>query len=498
MQRLPNRSWQVYQDFQAPNFPTPADPNNQTDGALIAYNRTHSAEVPTEVGAAVAGHPGIVKVAFKSDGSATQRINIRVGQKCMLKDLKRFGITLKTDDSTGSTGYLIGFGSSVNNPASTMFFYNYRPGAAGTGVTIQRGVSGNPQYSELYNDDFAYNSDENGILSDPTLIDWHTLEVELDYAGRRATFFINDDFAGMVTVEEAQWDREMHPFVQFLNSKTANIYIDELAFSTVAWEANQDERIQDPQDYDIHDDFLVGTTATAKAGEERWASAASDLSACDSTPSPIAGHPGLVTLTCVDQTTFGDAGLSSDTTNPSFKPRDLARFGVTWKPAALTADVGLGEGQECCEVWADSIFNKIHLGLGYGGGLNWHVYMLVDSVETFVAIPTDLAPVPDGDTWFKCEGFFDYANRKIKYVINDVPVWEGTISDEAWWSLGMILFPAYLYTEERVDPTTFSCVVDEVAIKFQPDTTDERPETNIRELDGRERFNTNTTRTDNF
>lgn len=484
MQRLPKRSWQVYQDFQAPNFPTPAEPDDQTDGALIAYNRTHTAEVPTELGTAVAGHPGIVKIAFDAAGNAIQRINIRAGQKSKLKDWKRFGITLKTDDSSGSTGYYLGFGSSVNNPTYAMFLYNYQPGSGN--VTIQRGVGGDPQYAELYNDDFLYLDTENIIESDPTLVDWHTLEVELDYPNRRATYFINGKFAGMVTVEEAQWSRDFHPFIQLNANKTANIYIDELAFSTLAWETEQSERIADPQDYDLHEDFITPNPFLFTSTEG---------STPISIPDPVAGHPGLIRLTSIDDGAFGDAMLGSfaGAAKHTVKPRDLKRFTVVMKPEVANGSV---DYIELCGVQKDGNNGFFIVPTDFGPYASWYVNYKLDGVTVSKNIALDLATLPDGDTWFKVECQFDYSTLTIKVFINDVPCAELTPPD-AWWNLVTHLNPVYLYTE-RATTTDFKCLVDEVAVEFQPDATDERPETDIRDLDSRERYNTNTTRTDNF
>jgi hypothetical protein len=228
------KPWQFYEDFLVcPVWPTPANPDDQTDGRWIAYNSTHTAEVPTSVPAAEAGHPGLQKFSFKTDGDPTQTVQVRVGQKAQLKDWARFGVTCKAPHTSSSEGFYFGFGDD-SAPTEVVFFYDYKPSGV-SHVAIAAGVDLGAQYNEMGNESFEY-AESMAIQYDLLKEEWHSYEVEVDYANRMISFFIDGAHKGSVSVpEETAWETELRPFFQFKYPADESITLDEVAFSTASF-----------------------------------------------------------------------------------------------------------------------------------------------------------------------------------------------------------------------------------------------------------------------
>jgi hypothetical protein len=228
------KPWQFYEDFlSCPVWPTPANPDDQTDGRWIAFNTGHNLEVPNSVPAAEAGHPGLQKFSFKTDGDATQTVQVRVGQKAQLKDWARFGATCKATYSSDTCGFYFGFGDD-SAPTEVVFFYDYKPVGA-SHVAIAAGVDLGAQYNEIGNEDYDYGV-ETAIQHDLLKEDWHTYEIEVDYPSRTITFYIDGARHGQLSVpEEAAWETELRPFFQLKYPRAESITFDEVGFSTASF-----------------------------------------------------------------------------------------------------------------------------------------------------------------------------------------------------------------------------------------------------------------------
>jgi hypothetical protein len=240
------------------------------------------------------------------------------------------------------------------------------------------------------------------------------------------------------------------------------------------------------QDFDLYDDFLMGLTATKKAGELMWRAEASDASAVATVPTAIDGHPGVVKVTAVDQTGWGDAFLDSAT---SFLAKDLKRFVVVYKPNTILQSVQ--EAADVCTAYGSQNIAFLSPG-GYQIGDNrWYLSTRIENVAANDVIDDSLnIPMPDGDTWFVCELHFDYANQKIWGVINGVKVAEKVITSSTFWNIPMKLIPVYAYTERGTIADHY-VVIDQVAVEFNNDLTDARPDDAVQTL------RPGTTRTDN-
>jgi hypothetical protein len=231
-----DKPWQFYDDLLVgPVWPTPADPDDQTDGSWVAQNATHGAEVPTSVPAVEAGHPGLVEFAFKTDGSATQTVNMRVGKKAQLKDWARFGFTCKATWSGSATGFYVGLGDD-SNPEETVFFYDLKE-TANDFVVILAGVDLGEQYVEIGNESWAYGQDL-AIQYDLLKEDWHSYEFDVDYPSRTITFYIDGVRKGSVLVsDEDSWELELRPFFQFKYPKDESVVVDEVGFTMAGFQS---------------------------------------------------------------------------------------------------------------------------------------------------------------------------------------------------------------------------------------------------------------------
>lgn len=505
MQRLPKRSYQVYEDFRAKTFPTPADDQAQTDGKWMAYNRTSNASVPVALSTAGAplanpvGHPGIIQCAADPAAAATQLYVLRAGQKAPLKDWGRFGITAKyiSPILDNGTGFVLGFMSEL---ASFSVAYNTYAGFwnhldtadLNTQVIIVPAWSTSGSiYGEVATDNFNYNTSKNKIPlyieTDPTLADWFTLELEVDYDNNQLRYYVNGVYRGASTPNPAMWTEQLCPYIVLNGTKaTSGLYIDELAFSTAAWEKQNRRvnRIPDIESWDLYDDFLLNRSGAKRAGEQGFYEQNSTGNSTAVIPSAVDGHPGVIKL----QANASEVGGYSDdfldtsvtATHLDFLIKDLKRVAVTFKPDAPTK--GMQDAADACSVnTVDNGYN-IALSWGYDQGY-WELVANTRGVGPLAVkpIPLSVLPLPDGNTWFVCVLEFNYPT--VTAVVNGVIVAQITVPDVIWNSLGHTT-PVYLYTVNHTP--NYTCLVDEVAIEFNHDleTSDERREDATNTLKG--------------
>lgn len=489
-QRIFNpKRFQVYQDFQI----NPLEVQTAW-GDNWAVNTTQTPGVAGIISnpSNEAGHAGLVQL--NHPGTGYEELAITVGRAMPLKEWKRIAITLRVNDPLVATdGGVLGF---IKSGAAA-----WADGAANWEI-----------YGGLTTEFYAvtrYNS--NGSLSTTTTVpasevdveEFHTFEVEIDYPNRRIHFYLDGVEKAEATPTASLWDVNVHPtiWIWWDAMATRSLLLDEFAFSTAAWEDSLDSqnglptcRIERPTESHLYDDFLFDPTTVKRVGEARWYAQDSSGDACDSTPTPVAGHPGIVRLTAIDQTTFSDAFLDSGLTSgtrKTFPPRSLKRVAITYKPTAIRTAHGDGADGPTF----NSFDNSMSLGVSpgsYGEG-RWYLTCspLAGSDKQYVDL--ERLPLPDGNTWYTVELRFNYPN--VQLVVNGDPCAEITPND-TWWDTLTHFVPCYSYTDET-PPTNVWIDIDEVLIEFQPDTSDERPETHTEALDRRQRGSA-TIRTDNF
>jgi hypothetical protein len=231
-----DKPWQFYEDFLVgPVWPTPAAPDDQTNGSWIAFNLTHQLEVPTSVPAVEAGQPGLVKFSLKTDGDATQVVQMRVGQLAQLKDWARFGFTCKSTHGGSATGFYVGLGDDAA-PTEAVFFYDFKQAGA-SHVCIAAGLDLGSQYVEIGNESFAYD-ESMAIQYDLLKTGYHSYEFDVDYPSRTITFYIDGIRRGTVVVpEEAAWETELRPYFQFQLPRAESVTLDEVGFSMAGFQA---------------------------------------------------------------------------------------------------------------------------------------------------------------------------------------------------------------------------------------------------------------------